>query len=296
MKRDPLALAAVLVLATIWGYNWVVIKLATQGADAVTVAALRSLIGAICLFVALAVTGRSLRPPPALPTAILGLTQTTLYMIVSVLAVATGGAGKTAILNYTMPFWIALMSWPLLHERISRTAWLALAFAAVGLGLVLMPLDGNGLLSKALAVGGAIIWAATSVYGKLLRANYHTDLLALTSWQMLYGALPLTMLAALEPAHRLEVTWSFVAAIAYAAIPGTAFAWLLWMFILSRLPAGVAGISSLLTPVIGVGAAWLELGERPGPLEIAGIGCIVVALIVNLLPAQANVGRPLRVP
>jgi drug/metabolite transporter (DMT)-like permease len=57
------------------------------------------------------------------------------------------------------------------------------------------------------------------------------------------------------------------------------------MFILSRLNAGVAGIASLLTPVIGVCAAWLQLGERPGTLELTGMTLILAALVANMLPA-----------
>jgi drug/metabolite transporter (DMT)-like permease len=67
-------------------------------------------------------------------------------------------------------------------------------------------------------------------------------------------------------------------------VPGTALAWLLWMFILSRLPAAVAGVASLLTPVIGVLSAWLQLGERPGALEVVGIAFVVAALVFNMLP------------
>jgi drug/metabolite transporter (DMT)-like permease len=244
------------------------------------------------LFGALAATRRSLRPTPFGPTLLLGLLQTTLFTLLSVGATATGGAGKTAILVYTMPFWIVLLAWPLLHERVSRTGWIALVLAAAGLALVLAPLDlSAGLTSKALAVASAIVWAASAVYGKLLRAKHVTDLLALTAWQMLYGTVPL--LAALAFVHgHVDPTPRFLLAIAYIAIPGTALAWLLWMFILSRLPAGVAGIASLLTPVIGVLSAWLQLGERPGALEIVGIAFIVAALLVNMLPGLLDALNP----
>jgi drug/metabolite transporter (DMT)-like permease len=284
VRRSGPAYVALFALATIWGYNWVVIKLATHDADAFSLSAIRTSVAVVCLFGALAATRRSLRPTPFVPTLILGLLQTTIFMLLSVGATATGGAGKTAILVYTMPFWIVLMAWPLLHERVSRSAWIALALAAAGLALVLAPLDlAAGLTSKALAVGSAIVWAASAVYGKLLRAKHTVDLLALVAWQMLYGTVPL--LAALAFVHgHVNPTPGFLLAVAYIAIPGTALAWLLWMFILSRLPAGVAGVASLLTPVIGVLSAWLQLGERPGALELVGIACIVAALLVNVLP------------
>ncbi|MGP6157428.1 MAG: DMT family transporter [Vulcanimicrobiaceae bacterium] len=288
MKRESVAYAAILVLAAIWGYNWVVIKIATDNADPFSVAALRSGIATLCLFAALIVTRRSLRPTPFWPTTTLGLLQTTSFTLLSVGAIATGGAGKTAILVYTMPFWVVLLAWPSLHERVSRAGWIALALAAAGLALVLTPLDlAGGLTSKALAVAAAIVWAASAVYGKVLRTKHATDLLALTTWQMLYGTLPLVAFTAFVHAH-VNLTPAFLVAIAYVAIPGTALGWLLWMFVLSRLPAGVVGIASLLTPVIGVFSAWLQLGERPGSLELVGMGCILAALVVNVTPGLAD--------
>jgi drug/metabolite transporter (DMT)-like permease len=68
VKRDPLAYATMLVLASIWGYNWVVIKVATHDADAFSVSAIRTVVGAICLFGALIATRHSLRPPSFWPT------------------------------------------------------------------------------------------------------------------------------------------------------------------------------------------------------------------------------------
>jgi drug/metabolite transporter (DMT)-like permease len=289
LKRDPLAYAALLVLATIWGYNWVVIKIATHDADPFSVSALRSVVGTLCLFAALLLTRRPLRPTPVVPTLLLGLLQTTVFTLLQVLAIASGGAGKTAILAYTMPFWVVLIAGPVLHERVSRSGAAALALGAIGLALVLMPLDpGGGLASRAFALGGAIVWAISAVYGKALRAAHKSDLLALTAWQMLYGTVPLVLIAALVPLHVLRPTVTFWLAIAYVAVLGTALAWLLWMFILSRLNAGVAGIASLLTPVIGVIAAWVQLGERPGPLEILGLTIIVAALVINMIPATAQ--------
>jgi drug/metabolite transporter (DMT)-like permease len=287
VKRDPLAYGAILVLASVWGYNWVVIKVATHDADAFTVSAIRTVVGAICLFGALAATRRSLRPPPFWPTLTLGLLQTTIYTLLQVLAIATGGAGRTAVLFYTMPFWIVLLAWPILHERVSRNGFIALVLAAIGVAFVVSPLDvTRGLLSKGLSIVGAVIWAASSVYAKLVNARDGTNLLALTAWQMFFGSLPLVVVAALVPVHHVALTPAFLLAIAYIAIPATGLAWLLWMFLLDRLPAGIVGVASLLTPVVGVLAAWLQLGERPGTLELIGMLCIVTALFFNLAPTR----------
>jgi len=37
---------------------------------------------------------------------------------------------------------------------------------------------------------------------------------------------------------------------------------LLWLYVLNRLSAGTAGLGVLLNPVIGVLAAWIQLGEK----------------------------------
>jgi drug/metabolite transporter (DMT)-like permease len=52
------------------------------------------------------------------------------------------------------------------------------------------------------------------------------------------------------------------------------------MFALRKLSAGAAGLGTLATPVIGVAAAWLQLGERPTAGEAAGMALIVAALAV----------------
>ena len=52
------------------------------------------------------------------------------------------------------------------------------------------------------------------------------------------------------------------------------------VFALQRLPAGVASMISLLAPVIGVLAAWVELAEVPSRLELTGMILIASALAI----------------
>ena len=78
-------------------------------------------------------------------------------------------------------------------------------------------------------------------------------------------------------------TGPFIAAMAFMSIGGGALGWFLWMFILSRLQAGVAGIASLATPVVGVLSATIQLHEIPSTSELIGMVLIVVALVVNAI-------------
>jgi drug/metabolite transporter (DMT)-like permease len=282
VSRDAETVVALAVLSLLWGYNWVAIKLALVDSGPIRFAALRTAIAVVALFAAMLVLRRSLRPTPIVPTIVLGLLQTTLFMLMQVSAVAMGGAGKTAVLTYTMPFWTILLAWPLLGERVRGLQWLSVALSAVGLGFVLVPLDLQaGLLPKILATIGAIFWALGAIWMKRVRARYDVDLIALTTWQMFWGVLPMIALALLVPERAIVATPTFLAALAFVALPGTAFAWLLWMFALSRLRAGTAALASLATPVVGVLGAWLQLGERPSGTEWTGIALILAALALT---------------
>jgi drug/metabolite transporter (DMT)-like permease len=52
----------------------------------------------------------------------------------------------------------------------------------------------------------------------------------------------------------------------------------LWYYILHKLPAGIASLGTLATPVIGVILASIQLGERPSLWEGLGMVLIVAAL------------------
>jgi len=291
-SRNVAVYAAIGVLSLVWGYTWVAIKVATHDASPFVVAGGRLAVATAILFAMLPLTGRSLRPTPLVPTIVLGLLQTTGWTLLQTLAVSIGGAGKSAVLGYTMPFWTALLAWPFLGERIARARWCALALAAIGLVLVVAPLDPHAITGDALAVAAGVSWAASAVYAKRLRARYDVELLSLTAWQLLWGTLPLVVLMFAVP-EPIRWTPGFIAAMAFMSVAGGALGWFLWMFILSSLPAGVAGIASLATPVVGVLAAALQLREIPPPSQLGGMALIVVALIVNARSAPpAESGPP----
>jgi O-acetylserine/cysteine efflux transporter len=58
--------------------------------------------------------------------------------------------------------------------------------------------------------------------------------------------------------------------LAYTVLIGTVVGSGLWVWLMSRHPAGRVAPFSLLVPVTGLTAAWLVLGETPRPLELLG--------------------------
>ncbi|HWT28297.1 MAG TPA: DMT family transporter [Methylophilaceae bacterium] len=276
------AFLALLLLAALWGYNWVVMKHALDFAGAFQFGALRTFLGAVCLMLLLLVMRRPLKPAEVPTLILLGILQTCGFTGLIIWALVEGGAGKTAVLCYTMPFWTMLLAWPLLGEKIKGWNWLAVGLSVMGLLFILDPLHlGADWFSMILAILGGVFWAlAVIVAKKLHQRKPDLDLLSLTAWQMLFGSLPLVAVAFIVPAGPIDWTPQFIGAVIFNAVFCNALAWLLWLYALQRLAAGVASMTSMLAPVIGVLAAWWQLDEVPNTYEGVGMVLIGLALVV----------------
>ncbi len=285
------ALWALVLLSVVWGYNWVVMKVALKDCGPFAFGALRTFLGALSLFAVLLIRGGGALPRPVSGVFLLGLLQTSGFIGFMMWALVTGGAGKTAVLVYTMPFWTLVMARIFLNERFRGAQWLAVALAASGLLLVFDPWHFHeNLISETLAVLSGVAWAASVVVAKRLQAAGSVDLMSLTAWQMLIGSLPLVAIAAFVPEPGINWSGYFIGALAYNVILCNALAFLLWLFIVRKLPAGLAGMGSLVTPLFGVFCAWLQLGEVPGRIEGAGMLLIGIALLLLVLRAMRPPG------
>ena len=245
-----------------------------------TFAALRVPLSAACLFFVMIVLRKPLRPPPLGWTMLIGLLQTTLFVGLVITALHSAGAGKVSVLTYTMPFWLLLLAWVFLGERLHGVQWLAVGLAFAGLILVVRPWAFESAVSGLLTVLGGLSWAAAALVVKLMQRRHTVEVLSLTSWQMLFGSIPLIVLAALLYSGPPEWTFGFTWGLAYTVVLANAVAWFLWLFALHALPAGAAGLGTLSIPVVGVLAAWIQLGEVPTLVEGIGMVLIISALAV----------------
>ena len=121
-------------------------------------------------------------------------------------ALYIGSAGKTSVLTYTMPFWLLLIAWPVLGERIRGTQWVAVVLALAGLLFVLDPWGLHGLAAGLLAVAGGLSWAIASVLFKIIRRRHQVEILSFTAWQGLLGSIPLIVAAFATATH--GPTWN----------------------------------------------------------------------------------------
>ena len=277
MNARSAQLAAVAAMILIWGYSWVMMKVALRYAHPFDFAALRVGLGAAFLFALLALRRRRLGLTRYRMALVLGTVQVALFVVLSHLALLYAGPGKTSVLVFTMPFWLIVFARFVLGERMRGTQWLAVVLAFAGLVLIVAPWQLASLTGSLLAVSAGAVWAVGAVMSKRWPTP-GADPLIFTSWQLLFGALWLALLAWLHPHAPVQWTVEFVVTLGFSALFATAIGWWLWTWVLAHTSAGIAGLNSLGIPVVAVLASAIQLGERPPALELMGMTLIGVAL------------------
>jgi drug/metabolite transporter (DMT)-like permease len=273
------AYAALAFLTLIWGGNWVVMKLALQSASPVILNVQRTWIATFVLFAVLLWQRRPLLPSSWVAVIVTGIFQTTINFGSTTMALAGGGAGRTSVLVFTMPFWTLLIAWPVLHERVKGTQWLAVGCALAGMLLVVEPWQWQGgIAPKLWAVLSGFGWAAGTVATKYFQKEKRFDLLNFIAWQMFVGVLPLTVLPFLMnlPATRWSIGYALL--LLQIGAVSTALGFLLWIAVLRWLPAGTASLNMFAIPVIALLTSMAVFGERLSGSEWTGIACIGAGL------------------
>jgi O-acetylserine/cysteine efflux transporter len=283
-----------LVVITVWGLNFVVIKIGLQGVPPLLLGALRFL---LVLFPAIFFI-----PRPRLPWRWLlayGLTISLGQFAFLFYAMSVGmPAGLASLVLQAQAFLTLLFAVPLLGERVRTGQWLGLLVAATGLTLIgLQSGQGMTLAGFALTLCAASMWALGNIVSRRIG---RVDILGLVIWGALVPPLPflalslwLEGLATLERAL-LGLDLTSLLAIAYLAFAATMLGYGLWGRLLSRYPASQVAPFSLLVPVVGLSASALLLGERLDTQQGAGVGLVLAGLLVNLYGARLPARAPAR--
>ncbi len=270
--------ALALLVAALWGVNFVAIHASLEQFPPLFLVALR--------FALLAVPTVLLVPRPDVPLRWLlgyGLGFGTLQFVGLYLGMAAGFPAGLAslVLQSSAPFTV-LLGAVLLRERVRPRAVVGLAVAVGGLALVgVERAEGSPPWPFLLVVLGGLGWALGNLSVRLAAAPRP---LHLTLWMAVVPPLPtLALSLVVEGPDRIAASllggdavaaWAW-AGLGYTVLLGTVVGSGVWVWLMARHPAGVVAPFSLLVPVVGASAAWLVLGERPAPLEVVG-GALVV--------------------
>jgi drug/metabolite transporter (DMT)-like permease len=274
-----MSLIVILGLSMIWGYHWAVMKIGLQYCGGLTYTAIRCVIAAplMLAIVKLRGGGIGLKYPKA--AVIVGLIQTAGNFGLGAVAVKFGEAGKSAVLTYTMPFWVVLFGFLFLGERAGPRRWIAASLAGAGTLLVALAGGVAQLMPVLLAIAGGVCWAIGLLVYQHFHRKHGDEPTVFAAWQLLVGGLTMAVFIPFVPGeHAIQWTPAFIGALAYTTFPATAFAVYLWFLLISRLEASMVALGVLLAPAIGLASSWIQLQERPAPLEATGLGIILFAI------------------
>jgi drug/metabolite transporter (DMT)-like permease len=194
-------------------------------------------------------------------------------------------SGQAAVLGFTMPLWAALISWAVLGERLTRRLALAVVLGGVAVVLLMVPsfaAYADAPVGLACGLVSAIGWAVGTLI--LKRGGVDVPATVLTGWQLLLVAVPITIGALALGDHRWFVpSWQTIAVIAWISLVPMSIGNVAWFAVVGLLPANVAGLSSIMVPVVAMISGAIVHGEPLGVLQWLAIGCTVVALRLVLV-------------
>lgn len=287
------AVAALIFLSLVWGYNWVLMKEALRYADPFQFAAWRTAIGAAALFLILLIQGRLRWPAQFRGVATLGLFQIAIFTVVTMMALVASDPGKTSILVYTMPVWSMIFAWLLLGHKPNRIHLLATASATLGVLCMAQPWRADVAMSGAFyGLAGAAAWGFSAVYATRLR-EVGLDNLSMTAWSMGLGSALLVTVACFIPSKDIRWDSYFVFILFYNSVLAMAVAWVLWTYVLASLSVMAASLGVLAVPLVGSLSSATQLGERFSPIELVGMSVILLGIaVVYWQGARGRLGIP----
>lgn len=282
MSKSALNLLIV-VLCLVWGFNFVVMKSANGVFMPITFAAYRFLVGAAVLFGVVMFKRIPLPAPSQLKWYVLcGILQTTYFNLAIQVSLNYVSAGLVSVLTYSMPLFLNLMvHFAIVEERLTARRFAGIIVGMLGLFLAMnvTTIDGS-IWALVLALSSAVAWAISNLIIKTKLSG--CDKFQFTAWQMLIGAVLLAIFGI--GFEGLQAQWSLQAVgyVLFSGIIASAFAFVLWTYILSKIQAGKAAIYLLMVPVVGIVSSYLFLGETLAPISLVGVALVLSGIgIVN---------------
>lgn len=281
MKPKHLFLA--LIVAAIWGVNFVFVKLALVSFPPLFLVVLRFAFAALLIL---------FLPRPPLPWHQLILVSSLLFLGQYALlfpGIAYGmPPGLASIVIQIQAFFTIMIAALFLRERPTTRQVLGALTAGIGLLVIGINLGTDvTLLGLSLTVASSISWAFGNV---LLRRVGKVDMLPLIAWLSVIPPLPLLGLSlimegptALNTAVH-SVTWVTGGAVLYIAFISTVVGFAIWGHLLKLYTAGTVAPFALLVPIFGALSSALVLGERFGLTRLIGTALIMAGLAVIALP------------
>jgi drug/metabolite transporter (DMT)-like permease len=271
-----------LVQVGCWGLNYPFVVLGLGSAAPLWLAFLRAGTGLIASAAVVSVVGGwgALDRKGCRDAALLGLLNATAFFGLWFWAAGFVTPGIAAIVIYTFPLWVAVLSLPVLGVRLGPVQWGSVAVGFVGVVLVSGATGGSAPipLVAAFALGlAAIAWAVGTV---LTRRRFHRDqMLEANVYQLMGGTAGLLLaVAVLEPVPLPRASPDLLLSVLWLGVLGTAVAYSIWYFLLGRTVAARLSAYLFLVPVVALAASAAFFGERLSVAQFAGVALVLLSI------------------
>jgi O-acetylserine/cysteine efflux transporter len=289
-------LALGLLVALIWGVNFVAIDLGLRDTPPLVLVALRFALVAVPLVFFV--------PKPDAPWRVIigiGLFMSAGQFGLLFTAMHLGlPAGLAAVvLQCQMIFTIVIGAF-VLRERPTRMQLLGALVGVAGLGVVALgQFDGEpglaAIVPLLICVAGGLSWAIGNV---ISRSASGTSGFGIVVWSAIVVPVPVLVVSLLldGPATIGEafttIGWQTVVSVAFTAGAASLVGYTIWNMLLGRYPAALVAPFALLTPPVGLAAAALVLGQVPNALELIGGALLVGGVAVGQVRRRARDAAP----
>jgi len=285
-------LALVLGIVSLWGFSFVAIKWGLRDIPPFALAALRFLLAAFPLVFFVKRPRMPWRFIAGYGFAI-GVCQFGLLFVGMKLGMP---AGLSSLVIQVQVFFTVGLAIVFLHDPLHKEDLVGAGIATVGLVLLgvykVMAGVSATVIGFALVIVAAFAWGVGNVAAKRAAQKYDSDMFALVVWSSLVPPLPLALLSYLfeggsgawsAVTSAGALAWTSVLILAWGA---TLFGFASWAGLLHRYPTALVSPFALLIPVSGLASGAIFLGEGLAPLQIVGVGLVLLGLAENVFGAQ----------
>jgi len=291
LNRKDFVLA--LLVVTIWGANFTVVKLGLDGVPPMLLVALRFV---FVVFPAIFFVRRPAVSPRYWITygATVGIGQFGCLFYAMHIGMP---AGVASVVLQSQAFFTLLFAAILLRETISAAQLLGIAISSLGLYLVWSSSGSVNVLSIPpfaflLSIAGAAFWGISNIVVRKAAASAaankkNLDILSLIIWSSLVPPIPLFLFALLldTPQGVIDVIVNLdgmsLFTIVYLAYGATILGFGIWSMLLSKYPASQVAPLSFLVPVTGLLTARFVLGEQLFLLQWGGCFLVFIGLLIS---------------
>lgn len=288
MKTRKVAPAMVLAAGTLWGTMGIFVrKLGTYGFSSIQIASLRIIFGALIFLAVVAIWKRSLLKIKVRDIGLflgMGLVSLLLFTICYFTTISIASLSVAAILLYTSPIWVMLMSLVCFKEKMTKRKVLAVAMAFGGCILV-SGIGGDTQLSvRAIGIGlmSAVGYGLYSIFGTYALRKYPP--LTVTTYAFVCGGIGALFVCnpvdIVDKIQKSEESIFLVFLILLTAFVTAVLPYLLYTMGLAAMRASSAAIMASIEPVMATIAGVVVFHESMTVTAFVGILLVLGAIVV----------------